>query len=351
MASIVTTVESLFGLSPSTDPLLFFLAVGGVLIIMGLHANERFNTPLRNRSTTRRRLYQHARIAYIVVTVLTLVILSVILGFLKLIRDESPLMAWLIVALFLTDGIPHVPFLSDIDRTLLELFKRAANIPREVQRCADQLKPDLLRVKSDDLDNLATFIEDESTLPNELRCHLRIDEGDPHEVSEYRFTRVLKLYKHLTDLTSSPKYERFFGDYAEEWKQVRQDFQNFCHRSVTALELVVKYRAENAVQVHKELMEDIQENFRVYCRQVFFQLALLLAGALVSSEGDEEQIATALRQAGFEAKYEKTVEFPVNELSGLAVLLSVYVFLIYTFIDPLLAYLGSPQVPNVNPTS
>jgi hypothetical protein len=311
------------------------------VLIMGLHANERFNTPLRNRSTTRRRLYQQARLAYIFVTVIALFVLSSLLGFWSSAFQEGKLMPMLIAAVFLMDGIPHVPFLSDIDHALLGFFKRVANIPKEVQRWAEQLKPELLRVKKDDLTKLAIFIEEESTLPNELRCHLRDEDGDQFEISEYRFTRVLKLYKHLMDMELSPKYERFFGDYAEEWKQARQDFHNFCNRSVTALELAVKYRAENVVSVHKELMEDLQQNFRASCHQRFLQLVQLLAGALVSSEPDEEGIAAALHQIGFQAAYEPAPEFPVNELSLLAIILTVYVFVAYILIQPLLVHFGA----------
>jgi hypothetical protein len=320
-----------------------FIAICG--LIMALHADGRFNTPLRNRSTTRRRLYQQARLSYICVTVLVLFILAWILKDfwhfpVKESSQDSQLLELLIALVFLTDGIPHIPFLSEIDRTLLDFFKRVANIPKEVQRCAEQLKPELLRIEGDDLSILTAFIEDEGTLPNELRCHLRADQGDPVDISEYRFTRVLKLYKALMDLASSSKYERFFGDYAEEWEQAQDDFQKFCLRSVTSLELAVKYRADNAVAVHKELLEDIQENFRLRCRERFCQLALLLAGALVSSVPDEEQLATALRQIGFEVNYEDAIAFPVDELSQLAVILFVSVFAVYACVPLLLPRVG-----------
>lgn len=307
-------------------------------LVMGLYANERFNTPLRNRSTTRRRLYARARTAYIVVTVSFFLVLVFIMYLSRTLPGlgDPPVLAVLIAVLFLTDGIPHIPFLREIDQTILEFFKRLANIPGEVQRRAEQLKPDRLQVVEDDRSNLTTFIEDEATLPNELRNHLRIQEGDQFEISQYRFTRALKLYKHLMDLASLPKYERFFSDYEEEWKQAQRDFQNFCLRSVTSLELAVKYRAENAVGAHKELMEDLLENFRLRCRERFSQLALLLAGALISSEPDEQEIATALRKIGFEVTYEKTIEFPVDEVSFLAVFLLVYVFAVHALIRYLL---------------
>jgi hypothetical protein len=307
-------------------------------LIIGLHANERFNTPLRNRSTTRRRLYLRARTSYILVTGSVFLLIAYILFQWPLPGEDSKLISVLIAVLFLTDGIPHIPFLREIDHTILEFFKGLANIPEEVQHCAEQLKPERLRVLSDDLHSLTTFIENDGTLPTELQCHLRIDEGDQVEISEYRFTKALKLYKHLIDLASITKYERFFNDYEEEWKQAQRDFQNFCLRSVTSLELAVKYRAENAVAVHRDLMEDIRENFRSRCRERFSQLALLLAGALISSEPDEQDLVAALHQVGFEATYESTIDFPVDELSLLAVFLVVYVFVIYAVIGRLLTH-------------
>jgi hypothetical protein len=327
------------------------ILVGGCGLLIGLHANRRFNTPLGNRSTTRRHLYQRARLAYICVTVFVLSVLAWILDFWGILAKDSKehaALATLAAFVLLTDGIPHIPFLSEIDRTLLEFFKRVANIPKEVQRFAEQLKPELLRVERDDLPKLRALIEDEDTLPNELGCHLS-DRGN--EISQYRFTRVLKLYKGLMDLELSSKYGRFFADSAEEWERAQQKFQNFCLRSVPSLELEVKYRAENAVAIHKELLEELQENLRLRCRERFSDLAVLLAGALVSSLADTEQIDAALRQVGFKVDYEKTIEFPVNELTGLALALIMYVALAYTFIQPLLAHFEPEAGPKLLPSA
>jgi hypothetical protein len=212
------------------------------------------------------------------------------------------------------------------------------------------LKSELLSVQEGELASLRAFIENEDLLPNELQNHFSVDEANEVEISDYRFTRILKLYKHLASLALSPRYERFFGDYAEEWKQAQRDFQSFCNRSVTALELVVKYRAENAVAAHKELLEETRDNFRVYCHNVFSQLALLLAGALVSSEQDEEHIDAALRKIGFrsDSKYEMGIEFPVDELCFLGIILCIYVLAAYLFLIPNL--LGPPATaPSLPP--
>jgi hypothetical protein len=310
------------------------------ILIMALHADQRFNTPLRQRSTTRRRLYQEARFAYIFLTVSLFVVSALALGFWDELERQSPYLQVLIPLLFLTDGIPHLPFLREIDLAVLEFFKRTAKIPREVERWSLQLRPELLSVKASDLADLKTFIEDESALRNELQNHLRADEGDGVEISEYRLTRVLMLYKHLTDLALLSRYERFFGDYAEEWAQAKDDFQNFCNRAATALELAAKYRSEHAVAAHKELIEETRDNFRVSCRQVFSQLAVLLAGALVSCEQDEEHIAEALRQVGFDLKYEKTIAFPVDELCLVGLIVLVYLLTAYPLVQH---FLGSPK--------
>jgi hypothetical protein len=316
-------------------------------LIIGLHADGRFNTPLRNRSTTRRHLYQQARFAYICVTVIVFIILVMVLNVWPFADQKSaePFILQLLTALvLLTDGIPHLPFLNEIDRKVLEFFKRIANIPKEVQRCADQLKPELLRIQADDLSILKTFIEDEVALPRELQSHLRIDQRDQIDNSEYQFTRLLKLYRGVIELTSSSKYERFFSDYADEWNQAQEDLHNFCLRSATSLELAVKYRADNSAPVHRELLEDIRENFRLRCRERFSQLTLLLAGALLSSVPDEEQVAAGLREAGFVVNYEKSVEFPLDELSKMAVVLFVSVFAIHACIPFLLEHIGTGAV-------
>jgi hypothetical protein len=104
------------------------------IIIMALHADQRFNTPLRHPSTTRRRLYQEALFAYITLTVSVFVVLTLALW--PELAKERALSTVLIAALFLTDGIPHLPFLREIDLAILEFFKRAAKIPLEVQRWA-----------------------------------------------------------------------------------------------------------------------------------------------------------------------------------------------------------------------
>ncbi len=343
--------------------------------ILLLHAQRRFNTPQTNRSTTRQRLYRQAVIGYMLSTLALFAVLSCALrleAMRQLLLDGivpggagagqptsetaaklqslSALPAPYIAALILTTLLPNTPWLSDIDQKLLDVFKTMANIPSEVQRRAARLTPNAFRVEQHDLPGLATFIEEASNLPDGLQRHLRADPGSGLQISQFRFTRVVKLYRDVAELAAGHRYQRFFADYAEEWSKAQAEFQKFCLRSSDGLDIAVRYRDTNAPEVYEDLMREARESFRLQCRQSFDQLTLLAAGAVLSSESSEHAIARTLRDMGFTVEDEATPDFPLQDLIGLAICLVAYLMAVHIGIHrwlPPRPHAGAGHLPRI----
>ncbi|HEY1364617.1 MAG TPA: hypothetical protein VGF60_20405, partial [Xanthobacteraceae bacterium] len=305
-------------------------AACGVLI--ALYAWGRFNTPPSNRSSTRQTLYWSSALGYVLSALALFVALVILLKagpwrkFLIPGADDGSLPVPLIATLAMTTLLPSLPYLKRLDEALLALFLDWAEIPDEVKRRAATLTPESFAVSREDVAALRAAYGDGSW-GESLIQHLRRHGGEKLELSQHRFTCVVKLHHALHKLARERRYTHFFDEAGREWAELDQKTGEFLRRSAASLTLAARLRAVENEDVYEELAKERREQFARSCREHFVALALFLAHAVLRSEGSEKDILRRLRETGFAAAEPMNLPgFPINSLTGLA--LGVFLYLV-----------------------
>ena len=308
-------------------------ACAGLILI---YAWDRFNTPLSNRSSTRQTLYWWSCTGYMLSALMLFVILSLLLRFgpwraaLLGSADNASLPAPLIATLAMTTLLSSVPVLKDVDGWMLSTFLNWGAIPAEVKRRAATMMPRSFSVSDDEVTALRDSFGD-GTYGETIAHHLCARDGDGLAQSQYRFTRVVKLYDQIRNLTGEPGYSRFFSEAATELGALERKMESFMRRSDTSLNLMERLGSVDA-QAIGELLQERREIFAEGCRDMFRELALFLARAILRSEPSEMDIVRRLRAIGFAASEPMNVErFPIDSLIVLAVAMFLYMFALGAF--------------------
>ncbi len=299
-----------------------------VLIIA--YAWGRFNTPVTNRSSTRQALYWASCIGYIVAVLALFAALcsllqitawrSAILGN----ADDASLPAPLIATLALTTLLSSVPVLKRVDGWILAAFLDWGAIPAEVKRRAATLTTEDFQVSAADVAALKKTYRD-GTCGDTLTKHLRESGEEGLDRSEYRLTRVVKLYDRVSALAGLTRYEKFFAEAGDEFDGLKTRTETFLKRADTTLTIAARLRKLDGDADYEALMRDRREEFKESCRSIFGELAVFLARAVLRSEPTETDIVRRLQAAGFAAA-EAIIEpeFPINSLTLLASGVFVY---------------------------
>jgi hypothetical protein len=165
---------------------------------------------------------------------------------------------------------------------------------------------------------------------------LRVVRGEGLDLSRYRFTRVLQLYRILRTLRLNTRYEKFFSDNEAEFTDLTEAFVRFARRSDTVLTLAANVKATASDEVYEELMRDKREEYRENCANVFRLLAQFLAHAVLRSEPGEREIKRTLRGGGFEFELPTLPDFPIHSLTGLGIALLLMLLMIGGPLKPFL---------------
>ena len=195
-----------------------YAACGSLIVVYAL---GRFNTPPSNRSSTRQALYWSSCVGYVLSALTLFAALSVLLqagpwrDALLGAADHPSLPASLIATLALTTLLPSIPVLKRVDEWLLSVFLDWAEIPAGVKRRAAAMTPQSFTVTEEDVAELRETYGDDSYGDTVAR-HLRERGGEGLELSQYRFTRVMKLYDRVHKLAGQPRYGRFFAEADQE---------------------------------------------------------------------------------------------------------------------------------------
>ncbi len=340
-------------------------------ICLGLvvsYAHGRFETPADYRFTARPGPYWWSYTGYVTWTVAVFLALCFVLSLPPirnmllsatvgpgLDKDVLKYVAALPVpfaaALCVSVLLPKLSTLKGWDGAVLDWVRDKANIPGEVQELARRLQPEQLTLTECQIDTLRGFIDREDRLPNALADHLRCSKGAGYEQSQFRFTRVLCVYAHLKQLSTQPRYGRFFREREAEFDRIETDFLAFATRSEALLTLAREVqgfdnRAEFSPDFSKVLAER-REIYRAECSAAFEPLSKLTAYALLRGETTDEGVASRLRELGYEADLPPRIVFPMNELSLLAVALLVIFLLVGGPLAPFLF----PVLPGGPPRS
>jgi hypothetical protein len=298
--------------------------------LIAVYAWERFNTPPSNRSSTLRRLYWSSCAGYVITALTLFGVLSALLQVaawrtaLLGSGDDPSLPPPLIATLAMTTLLPSFPLLKHLDAWILATFLDWGSIPAEVKRRAATLTPQSFTVAREDAERLrATF--GDGSYSDTLATHLREGGAEGLEKSQYRFTRVVKLYDCIRSLAGEPRYARFFAETAEEFAELDRTMSAFLRRADTSLALAARLRTLETPAAYEELMHERRESFAQSCNETFRQLALFLARAVLRAEGTEKDIVNRLRSIGFvAAEPMNEPDFPIHALTALALCMYLY---------------------------
>jgi hypothetical protein len=320
----------------------------GCGVLITFYAWDRFSTPASNRSSTRQALYWWGCAGYIVSALALFAVLSVLLQVgtwqtmllgeaAGKLADKS-LPAPFIATLAMTTLLSSVPVLKQIDGWILSTFLDWAAIPAEVKRRAATMTPQSFHVTEQDLTALRDAYSDGS-FGDTVADHLCANCNDGME-SQYCLTRILKLYDQITKLSGDSGYTRFFSEAADEFAALERKLTIFLRRSDMSLTLSKRLRAmdaQDARSICDELMQERRKTLAEDCRDLFGDLALFLARAVLRSEPSEKYIVYRLQKIGFSASVPMNLPmFPIDSLTVLAVLMFVYFMIV----------LRLPIVPN-----
>jgi hypothetical protein len=308
------------------------LAYGACGLLIVIYAWGRFNTPPSNRSSTSQKLYWSSCAGYVLSALAVFVALVILLKsgpWRKILipsGDDASLPVPLVATLAMTTLLPSLPMLKRVDEWFLAIFLDWAEIPGEVKRRAAGLTSESFQVTREDVVELREAYGDGS-YGNTLADHLRQGSGEGLELSQCRFTRVVKLHHRINKLTGASRYSDFFVESDKDWTELDRKTSDFLRRSAVSLSLAERLRAVDNAEAYEELVEERRQQFAQSCQEIFRALALFLARAVLRSEASEKDILRRLRDIGFAAAEPMNLpRFPINSLTGLA--LGVFIYLV-----------------------
>jgi hypothetical protein len=303
-------------------------------ILIAIYAWDRFNTPSSNRSSTLRALFWSSCFGYVLSALVLYVGLSLLLqapAWQKLfnLSGQASLPAPLIATLALTTLLPSTPILKQVDSWLLSTFLDWGAIPAEAKRLAEAMTPSTFTVTEADV---AKLHEDYDSSDGEyFTKHLREQGATGLQRSEYRFTRVVKLYYKIHQLASEQSYSRFFAETSDEFTALGRQIEGFMRRSATSLDGLCRPSGFEGDAAYQELMAERHNRFADDCRSNFILLARYLSRAVLRSERGEAKIVDRLREIGFtKIEPNDTPKFPLNDLTVLG--LGIFAYLAVTTI-------------------
>jgi ABC-type amino acid transport system permease subunit len=165
-----------------------------------------------------------------------------------------------------------------------------------------------------------------------LTGHLRARRGEGLALSQYRLTRVVKLYDRVRKLAGEPRYARFFAEAEAEFDELEKRAVDFLRRSASSL--TIAERLHRLDDDYEELMQERRDTFARDCRDLFIALARFLAHAVLRSEASEKAILRRLRETGFAAAEPMNLpQFPIDSLTVLALGVLVYLAVVSLFFE------------------
>jgi hypothetical protein len=327
----------------NAELVLAYSACGGLIAVYAL---GRFNTPPSNRSSTLQALYWSSCLGYVLSALALFAALSILLqagpwrSALLGPADQPSLPAPLIATLALTTLLPSIPVLKRVDEWLLSMFLDWAEIPAAIKRRAAAMTPQSFTVTKEDVAELREAYGDDS-YGDTLARHLRERGGEGLELSQYRFTRVVKLYDRIHKLAGEPRYGRFFAEADAELAELDRQAADFLRRSAASLSIAERLHALEEEAAYEELLHERREAFAQGCRDIFRALALFLARAILRSEASEKDIVRRLHETGFAAAEPMNLPpFPINSLTVLALGVFLYLALAIVLLGDLM---GMPK--------
>ena len=311
-----------------------FMAYPACGLLILVYAWGRFNTPPSNRSSTRQALYWWSGAGYV------LSALALFAGLCALLQAGN----WRTAILGPADQ-PSLPapidrHPGDDDAAPFNSGSEAAGrmAPRDISRLgrdpgggqAPRSGNDAAHLRGDRERRRRSCAKPMAKRARVMLWarHLRGQRGEGLELSQYRFTRVVKLHDRIRTLSGEPRYSRFFAEAEDEYAELDRRTGEFLRRSAASLTLAERQYAIDEAAAFDELVVERRDEFAQQCREIFGALALFLARAVLRSERSERDIVGALREIGFSAAEPMNLpHFPIDSLTALAMALFLYLIL------------------------
>jgi hypothetical protein len=200
-----------------------------------------------------------------------------------------------VAALLMTTLLPHFPGVAAIDRAVLRLFHALGSMPVELARLAETLEHAPYVAPGRFQRAIVEYVH-VGGLPPSLVDELRFVDGDS---ARARFTRNLSLYVEIQHLKGSPRFRRFFAEFAAETAAFERDFAKFIAQSAAffAFSASVPEDRQRALAA----LKDARRTFKSQCADCNRLLALFLARALLKSSWASSDVDEHLKNIGFAA--------------------------------------------------
>jgi hypothetical protein len=272
---------------------LFPTVIAGVLVTG--FAWARFAAPGIAQVATTQMQFYWSRAAYVLAALACYAVLAKALAasivFAELAGGSAP--SPYVAALLMTTLLPHFPGIAAIDRAVLRLFHALGSMPVELARLAETLEHAPYVAPGRFQRAIVEYVH-ASGWPPALVDELRFVDGDS---ARARFTRNLSLYVEIQHLKASPRFRRFFAEFAAETEAFEREFAKFAAQSAAFFAFSSSVPADR--QRALAALTEARRTFKSQCADVNRLLALFLARALLKSSWASSDVDEHLKNLGF----------------------------------------------------
>jgi hypothetical protein len=219
-----------------------------------------------------------------------------------------------VAALLMTTLLPHFPGVAALDRAVLRFFHALGGMPVELGRLAGLLERAPYVAPSRFRRTIVEYVH-ANGVPASLVDELRFVDGDS---ARARFTRNLSLYVEIQHLKASPRFRRFFVEFAAEADAFECEFAKFVAQSAAFF----AFSASVPEDRQRELaaLAAARHTFKSQCADSNRQLSLFLARALLKSSWASSDLDEHLKNLGFATlAYRSAMILPSSTLAALGV--------------------------------
>jgi hypothetical protein len=223
-----------------------------------------------------------------------------------------------VAALLMTTLLPHFPGVAALDRAVLRFFHALGGMAVELGRLAALLERAPYVAPGRFQRAIVEHVH-ANALPCALVDELRFVDGDS---ARARFTRNLSLYVEIQHLKTSPRFRRFFVEFAAEVENFECEFAKFVAQSAAFF----AFSASVPEDRQRELaaLAAARRTYKSQCADFNRQLSLFLARALLKSSWVASDLDEHLKNLGFTTlAYRSATILPSSTLATIG----VYIFL------------------------
>jgi hypothetical protein len=302
---------------------LFPTMIAGVLVTG--FAWARFPAPGIAQVATTQMQFYWTRVAYVLAALAcyaalakaiasSVVFTSFLAGSATLAPSMAAVPAPYVAALLMTTVLPHFPGAAALDRAVLRFFHALGGMAVELGRLAALLERAPYVAPGRFQRAIVEHVH-ANGLPAALIDELRFVDGDS---ARARFTRNLSLYVEVQHLKTSPRFRRFFVEFAAEAENFECEFAKFVAQSAAFF----AFSASVPEDRQRELaaLAAARRTYKSQCADFNHQLSLFLARALLKSSWAASDLDEHLKNLGFTTlAYRSATILPSSTLATIGV--------------------------------